>query len=220
MSRCHHCQIEIIDRTETCPLCQGVLEIGGETDRFYPDIPGQQKRFLLIRRIFTFVSLVAISLCLFIDYHTEQRMNWSFIASGGIFLALTLFWILTNPNTGYRSRIIFSFCLVFAYLLLIDIITGFSGWSVNFVLPGAIFLINLVLLFLMIYNRRSWQSYMILQIGCIWVGAIPIALIYAGIVRYPVLSELAFGSSVFLFIGTLIFGGQAAKMELQRRFYI
>ena len=220
MSRCHHCQIEILDKTQTCPLCQGVLEIGGETAWYYPDIPGQRKKLVLFRRIIKFLSLVAITLCLFIDYHTGSHMDWSFIASGTILLVLFWFLIMTNPHFGYRGRIILAICSGFAYVLQIDYVMGFSGWSYNFVLPGVIFLVNFVLIFLMLYNRRSWQSYMIYQIGCILIGAIPIALIYAGVVRYPILSELAFGSSVLLFAGTLILGGQAARMELQRRFFI
>ena len=220
MSKCHHCQIEIKDHTETCPLCQGVLELGGETGHFYPDISAKRKQMGLFRRIISFLSVLAITLCLYIDYHTENGFDWSLIASASILLGLLWFLTLTNPYRGYRGRIFFIICSGFAYLFFLDYISGFSGWSFNYVLPGVIFLVNFVLIFLMIYNHRCWESYMIYQIGCVLIGAIPIVLIYVGIVHHPILSELAFGSSVLLFVGTLILGGQAARMELQRRFFI
>lgn len=220
MSKCHHCQVEILDDTETCPLCRGVLEIGETSDQSYPDISSQRKKLLLIRRMAAFLSLVAGAICLFIDYHTANGLGWSLIAAAGIMLGLTVFSVMTNPIAGYRKRILVTLFGAVVYVIFIDIMNGFPGWSVNYVLPGAIFLTNFVLIFLMIYNRRNWQSYMIYQIGGIIVGAIPIVLIYAGVVTMPILSELAFGSSVFLFIGTLLFGGHIAKQELQRRFYI
>ncbi|MBR1633651.1 MAG: zinc ribbon domain-containing protein [Lachnospiraceae bacterium] len=220
MSKCHHCGVEIKDATETCPLCQGVLEIGGEAEWNYPDIFGQRKKLGICRRIVLFLALVAAVLCLYIDFHMKDKMHWSFIAAGGILLGTMVFYLMTDPVAGYRKRSIFTLFGSFAYILFIDIVTGFAGWSVNYVLPGAIFLINIALIGLMIYNRRNWQSYMVYQIGGIAIGAVPIALIYAGIVTVPVLSELAFGSSVFLFVGTLLVGGRAARLELQRRFYI
>ncbi len=220
MSKCHHCQIEILDHTDTCPLCQGVLEIGGETNQFYPDIQGRRKKLFFFRRIFLFLSIMGIVLCLFIDYHVPGPLDWSLIASGGILLALFVTMVLTDPRLGYRSRIFYTICSGFAYVFFIDYITGFDGWSLDFVLPGVLFFVNFVLIFLMIYNHRSWQSYMIYQIGIVLVGIIPMLLIRHNLVRHPLISELAFGSSIFLFIGTLIMGGQAARQELMRRFYI
>lgn len=209
-----------MDATETCPLCQGVLELGGETVQAYPDIFGQRKKLVIFRRVVLFLVLVGVALCLYIDYHTRDAMHWSFIAAGGILLGAMVFFVMTDPAAGYRKRMILTLFGSFAYILFIDIVTGFAGWSVNYVLPGAIFLINIALILLMLINRRNWQSYMVYQIGGILIGAVPVVLIFAGIVTVPVLSELAFGSSVFLFVGTLLFGGRVARLELQRRFYI
>ncbi len=220
MSRCRYCGVEISDKTEKCPLCQGVLEAGGKQRQAYPDIYSQRKRLILVRQIISIVAIAAIALCLYIDYQTISRMKWSFIASGGIILAWRMFLVMSDPNKGYRARIIHALFGCFAYLMLIDYVSGFGGWSLDIVLPGAMFLINFGLIFLMIYNHRSWQSYMIYQLGGIVLGLIPIILIYAGVVKHPILSELAFGSSVFLFICTLILGGTAARTELERRFYI
>lgn len=220
MSKCHHCGIIITDPSETCPLCKGVVEIGGDTRATYPDIPLLRKKLFLIRRGVLFACMVAAALCLYVDYHTADGFGWSIIAAAGILAGVTIFLLMTDPSTGYRTRTLFTIALSVAFILIVDYATGFKGWSVNFVIPGVIFLFNLSLLILMVINKRSWYSYLIYQILAIFAGAIPIILIYRHIVTFPILSELAFGASVFLFIGTLLFGGRMAVEELQRRFYI
>ena len=141
MSRCPRCRIEIADNTEICPLCQSVLETDGETYDSYPDIYGKRKKLRFLRRILSFLSIAAISLCLFIDYHTEDGMYWSIIASGAILLSLFIFLVMSNPNIGYRGRIIHTMASCFLYMLLVDYVTGFSCWSINIVLPGVLFLL-------------------------------------------------------------------------------
>jgi hypothetical protein len=59
-----------------------------------------------------------------------------------------------------------------------------------------------------------------LQILTILMSLIPVILLAVGIVTFPYLALIAFGVSVFLFLGTLIMGDQRAKTELKRRFHI
>lgn len=220
MSKCYHCNVEILDQTTTCPLCNGVLEYRSIFATGYPDIVAIMKKMVFIRRMVTFISFVAIALCLFIDYHLPKPMSWSILATGGILCGLSIFLVMTNPNAGYIKRIFTTLFAAAAMVLVVDLSMGFKGWSVNYVYPGMIFALNVGLLILMLINRRRWHSYMIYQILSILIGAIPIALVYAEIVTFPILSELAFGSSVVVFFGTIIFGGRAATMELSRRFHI
>jgi hypothetical protein len=102
----------------------------------------------------------------------------------------------------------------------IDYLTGYKGWSINFIYPAAVILVDLSIMILMIVNRRNWQSYMMLQILTILMSLIPVILLAVGIVTFPYLALIAFGVSVFLFLGTLIMGDQRAKTELKRRFHI
>ena len=98
--------------------------------------------------------------------------------------------------------------------------TGFYGWSVDYILPGALILVDVVLIVLMIVNHRNWHSYMVFQLLTIVIGLIPVGLVEAGVVRHPLFSECAFIACVLVFLGTLILGGTQARLELQRRFHI
>lgn len=87
-------------------------------------------------------------------------------------------------------------------------------------MPGALLFLNIVLIVLMIINRRNWQSYMMHQFIFILIALLPLVFINVGLVTSPFLSELSFISCIVVFLGTLIIGGRTANIELKRRFHI
>ena len=223
MNKCNRCGVIVNEDTEVCPLCKGVLETDGVKPtpiNEYPNIFRKDKTWNLLLRIFLAVWVIGTIVLVFINYQTTHKYWWSVVASASYFYALVVARTLTNPHAGYLRRI---FVVVFGAMLLnvvIDACYGFYGWSINYILPAALFVINFALILLMIINHRNWQSYMMLQIFSIFIGCIPLWFIHIGLVTHPLLSEIAFLSSVVLFLGTLIVGGSAARSELKRRFYI
>ena len=134
--------------------------------------------------------------------------------------AARIFRLDILSNNGYRTKIIATTLSGISYVILIDWIVGFHGWSVNYVLPAGIMLLDAGIVLLMIINSRNWQSYLMFQLFGIVCSLIPLLLIALHIVTHPGLSELAFGISVFLFLGTLIIGDRRARLELKRRFHV
>ena len=102
----------------------------------------------------------------------------------------------------------------------IDWIIGYRGWSVNFVVPSAILLIDLAIVILMIVNTRNWQSYILMQMLTVILSGIILVLWKIGVIQYPVVTIVAAVVSVVMFVGTLIFGDRRAKNELKRRFHM
>lgn len=55
MKRCKSCQVEVLDETVTCPLCNRVLSDDGKTvkrERMYPDPEEERMRLYGIKNIF------------------------------------------------------------------------------------------------------------------------------------------------------------------------
>ena len=127
---------------------------------------------------------------------------------------------ILNYNAGYRSKFLALTFLGILYVILIDYVIGYHGWSVNFVLPGGLLLVDLFILALMFVNRRNWQSYIMLEISNIFLSAVPLLLIWLGIVTETFISGFAFAVSVLLFLGTVIIGDRRARSELKRRFHV
>lgn len=110
--------------------------------------------------------------------------------------------------------------LAVAMMLGIDYVTGYRGWSLDFVVPSAILVVDLVIFLLILINRRNWQSYMMTEILTILLSLIPVILRLMGMIHFKYLVWIAFGTSLFLFLGTLILGDQRARTELKRRFHV
>lgn len=220
---CTHCNVKVLDYTEYCPLCGGVLKKNTTVDKRrpmgYPDVYGFTKKRNLALRILLAICVVAVFLLIATNYMTGGE-KWSLIPCISIIYVYVVFSLYFNPTNGYMKRIIWTFVLTLAMTLALDVFTGFHRWSVNYCLPAALLLFNVAGIVLMIVNHRRWESYMIFLLTGIIVGVIPLCLIHFKVVTEPVLSQSAFISSVCIFLGTLIIGGGRARTELGRRFHV
>ena len=123
-------------------------------------------------------------------------------------------------DAGYRSKIILLTIFSIGLLFLIDEVGGYRGWSLNYVLPAGVIMLNVAIILLMIVNWRNWPSYLLFQLFCILCSIFPIILWKKDVITKPFLSEIALAVSVFLFLGTFIIGGSRARAELKRRFHV
>ena len=220
MSKCGYCGVEVIDETEHCPLCQGVLEQDGEGMSTYPNAVAERKRIHFVFRLILFLSVAAALICFAVNRYVTPESNWSFIVIASLVYGLWMVYIMLKDNAGYRMRILSGVAGAVILIILLDALTGFGGWSINYVFPFAIVLVDLALVILMLINRRNWQSYLILQFFMILVGIVPIVLCHKGIVTTGVLVNIVFLVTLILFLGAVILGGKTAKNELMRRFHI
>jgi hypothetical protein len=212
-----------MDDSEQCPLCHTILNAETSKDPIpamdYPEIFRKVRAMTFFARILLTVCFVTSMITVAVNVQSGG-MAWSAIVSASLFYVYFLILIMSSKKTGYMSRINLTLLLTLSLTIIIDVVCDFKGWSVNFCLPSTIIICNVVALLLMIINRRNWQSYMMYQLITVFLGLVPVLLVKLGIVTHPVLSEIAFISSVSVFLGTLIIGGGAARAELGRRFHI
>lgn len=217
---CRYCGVKIKDVTEHCPLCDGVLEHTEEGISTYPNVLAKNRRMNFLFRLFLFLSILVMGGCVSLNIMIRPEIWWSLIVIAALIYGLWLLYIITKDNAGYRMRILSGAAGGVIFIILTDWVLGFQGWSINYVLPAGIILVDLALLLLMLINRRNWQSYLILQIAMIVVGIIPLIFIQIHLVQHPLVSEIAFSTTVIMFLGTVILGGRTASNELKRRFHI
>lgn len=220
MGRCRQCNIEILDHTQMCPLCKCVIE-EDKSENSYPDIRFRVRKLNLVVRIFLFAAILTEALLIYINWNFYSEIHWSIISGAGFaYLYFVAKFALLNDNAGYRSKFLALTIFGVLYVILIDYVIGYHGWSVNFVLPGGLLFIDAFILFVMFFNRRNWQSYIMLEIFMIFFSAIPLVLMWLDIVTETFISGLAFAVSVLLFLGTVIIGDRRARSELKRRFHV
>ncbi len=221
MGRCRQCKVEILDHTQVCPLCKCVMEGEIVTENAYPDIRFRARKLNLAVRIFLFLSILLEVFLVYLNWKYFQGIFWSIISGAGFaYLYFIARFAVLNDNAGYRSKFLGLTFFGIVYVILIDCVIGYHGWSVNFVLPGGLFFVDASILVVMFLNRRNWQSYIMLELFMILLSLIPVLLIFLGIVTETFISGLAFAASVLLFLGTLIIGDRRARSELGRRFHV
>ncbi len=214
------CKVEISDDSRVCPLCRSVLAGGEPGEASYPDARIITRKLKLFTNILLFGVIVACAVTGYINYRTYSGVWWSVIVGAGLFYLFLIIRMDILGSKGYIFKTVLTMLTGICYIILIDFVTGYRGWSVNFVVPGVIMLMDVGVIVLMIVNMRNWQSYLLFQIFMILCSLIPLLLIAVHVVTAPGLSELAFGCTVLLFIGTLIIGDRRARIELKRRFHV
>lgn len=222
MRECKNCRVEILDDTSVCPLCKSVLEMNGEHPKStgYPDVKAVSRKLNFIVRLYSFLAIVIESILIFFNYLYFHGVWWSAISGICIlYFYMTLKYSLQKSG-GYKTVIVAQ--VVGAVLLVIaaDNIVGYRGWSVNYVLPSAILLLEATIVILMVLNASNWQSYILMQILTVVVSLICVILWKVCVITSPVLSMVSLAVSLCMLLGTLIFGERKAKAELKRRFHV
>lgn len=136
-----------------------------------------------------------------------------------LYFYITLKYSLQR-NNGYKTVILVQVIGAVLLVIAVDNIVGYRGWSVNFVLPSAVLLLEATIAILMLVNVSNWQSYILMQIFMVLVSGGCMLLWKLGWITNPFLTFLAAAIAVSMLLGTLIFGDRKAKAELKRRFHV
>lgn len=220
MSRCKKCNIEILDETERCPLCNSILEQTIEVENMYPTVRLVTRKLMLISHIYLFAAIVTEALLVVANVLLESQTWWSLITGLALLYGYLLIRYAILGKSGYRSKIFVLTVIAVLMLIAIDLLAGYRGWAVTYVLPSCIIATDAGILFLMYVNRRNWQSYMMWQIVMILISVVSLILSIKGVANQLLLGIAANAISVFLFLGTLIIGDRRARSELKRRFHM
>lgn len=241
MSKCKRCNIEILDKSLSCPLCNGVLELdiphtSVSTDNpddqnakndmisksiMYPDITPAIKRMNFITKLIIFCSVIAEGILIYINYMTYKEVKWSAICGVGLVYACFSLIYSFKHNKSHRKKIMVQATLIMPVLILIDYALGYTGWSIDFAIPCVIAVVDIAILVLMIINTSNWQSYILLQVYILIICIVLSIFMFCGLFfkhfLFMVIADLL---TILLLAGTLLFGDHRATNELKRRFHM
>lgn len=220
MSKCRICNVEILDVTEYCPLCHSVLEQTEELENMYPDSRVMMRWLTFFSRIYLFCAIIAEAILFTLDLHTGSEIWWSSITGFILFYIYLIIRFAILGQSGYKSKVITLAVIGILTAIAIDILSGYRGWSVDYVLPAVILLVDAIIIWCMIYNHRNWQSYMMWQILMVLCSILPPILYRMELEHNEYMVFLPLAVSAALFLGTLIIGDRRARTELKRRFHI
>lgn len=220
MTKCNQCGVLIRDNSPVCPLCHCVVAEDAHAKDVYPDIRFYVRRLKRLCNVWLFILLMCSAVLLFLNYSFYHGLLWSLIPVGGMCYCYLMLRYVMLGRQGHRSKLMVVSLFTVLLVILIDWVTGFHRWSLNYVFPGCMLVVDGLIVLMMLLNKRNWQSYITLQLGMICLSLASLLLWRFHIITVPLLCSIALAASLFLFLGTLIIGDRPARTELRRRFHI
>lgn len=203
------------------------LESNGLVDKAhdrgtYPSISYDRAHLKKMVNIFYLVLFTAgfITWAVNLATYSYTKSWWSVVAIGGIaYVVLTVRYSILRRAT-LAGILVKESLGAQALLVLIDVMTGFHGWSFNYAIPSVLLFDVIAAVFLMLINRMNWQSYFMYQIAITIFSFIPLIFWSVGLVTRPLMSLITFALSVSMMFVTVILGDRSVKAELKRRFHL
>lgn len=223
MRTCPECKITVGDPVRNCPLCGAALtESGTEKTEgpLYPVFTGSKaprSSFPFLAKLFAFVSLIAGISCVLIDLLITHRLTWSLYVLGGIAAAwLTVgMHLLSNINLNYL--LLNDLVAVSLYLILIDHLSGWNRWSVDYVIPLLYIAVMITTIVLALVFRVYWREYMLSLVAVCVLGIGPLLIFLSSNspIRFLCLGAALLAAA--LLIGLLFFASGKLFSEWRRR---
>lgn len=220
MSKCRQCNLEILDETDRCPLCSSVLEHTIAVENMYPNAKVKTRKWVFMSKVYLFCAIVLEVILFGINYVDNYKIGWSLITGLILLYGYLVIQLTILGQAGHKIKIVVLAAITLVMMVVLDLLIGYKGWSVNYGLPTCVIILDIGIGVLMRINSRNWQSYIMWQILMLLISGGMILLYIFGIMTSPYMLGIAVMCSGMLFLGTLIFGDRRARVELQRRFHI
>lgn len=228
MNTCPHCHIQVGGDTPFCPLCQNRLP-GAVGEPYFPATAPRIHRASLLYKIIAFVlsALVVVggAFDFLLLYETPHRHFSLLMAVWAAAILLVLRDVVRRRYNGPRQ--IFSLLLlVSALLIFTDWFNGYTGFSLDFVVP-ILCCVALVCNFIFAFWRSRFTAnalvYLLMNIG---IGLLPYILLffridYSGkLDAHSIPWVICLILSILTFLGLVIFRGRALKSEIEKRLHL
>jgi len=219
MLRCNKCHVNVRASGGVCPLCQSHLDGEGEPDVF-PEIPTVFSRFPLFFKLLILGTISGGLISVALDLMIVDGLSWSVF----VVLGIVCFWILLYFAVRRRSNIPKSITsevvLVGLISVVWDLVTGWHGWSIDFVIPiacvvaiGALWVIGRIM-------KMPAGDYLFSMIADGLFGIIPfifyllklVHVIYPSIICFTL--SLISIASIFIFYSKVVVNGMSKRLHL------
>ncbi len=235
MSYCVHCGVELAPSERECALCGTRLvdpacDWQRPAEMPYPETVDIQKTRIdrrYARQLMAAVLMVPAFIVLLVDLVDGRGLNWSPYVVGALMLFYC--WVVV-PVLFKFSRpyayILINVVSLWAYLLLIAVLTGGMHWFVRLVLPLLALMGLLAMGVLLALRRQKWPPLMRAALICLFCGLflIGLELLISWYLGLPFALRWSFyaaiPSGVIALMLVLLERHKPLKQEIKKRLFI
>lgn len=226
MKACNECHVHVAGKRDFCPLCGADLQKSDVPSaapgpgNAYPDLTGLVAPYDFVRRLLLFLTVLGCGMSVLVNLLVTPWFLWCLI----VLAAAVYCWAVIPPvlsrGRNYAKQIVWQVSLTAALVIALDFITGYRGWSVDYVLPGLLSAGILATCLMSIFNRTNWNQYALYQVLIGVFGFIPLLLYLLGITDSLIMVLVTAGLALASILITFIFGDRSVKSEFKRRFHM
>lgn len=221
MLYCNNCKITVTGDKPLCPLCGAELAGEGEPETsVYPDIPPPKYSRNFLLRLVSFIAFTGIAVSVALNYIFSPEIWWSLFVSVGFVCSWLTLAVGITKRSNILKNITWQLFLVTALAVIWDLLVGWHGWSLDFVLPGSC-LVSMVSMFviskIMKIPARELVFYLVLDS---LYGIVPIIFVLTGILSTVIPSIVCILCSVISISAILLFEWKDIRDVFARKFHV
>lgn len=220
MKYCNSCKVNVVGNRKNCPLCQEALKGDKHEDEVFPKISFVYREHGLFFKIMLLISIIIASVSVAVNILLPQTGAWSLFILGGLGSVWASMISAINKRNNIPKNIVYQIMIISVIVVLWDLLTGWKGWSITYVIPFVCFFAMVSMAIISKVRKLYVEDYILYIIIDGLFGLVQIIFIFTrGLtVLYP--SLICIVTSIISLSTILIFEEKKLRAEIKRRLHI
>jgi hypothetical protein len=217
---CNNCNVNVVGKRKTCPLCQDRLTGDKPQEEVFPKISFIYREHTMFFKIMLLISIITATVSVGLNILLANTGAWSLFILGGLGSVWASLITAINQRKNIPKNIVYQVMTISLIALLWDLLTGWRGWSINYVIPLVCIFAMISMAIISKIRKLHIEDYILYIIIDGLFGIVPIIFIIFGFldVLYP--SVICIATSVISLSTIIIFEDKKLIAEVKRRLHI
>ncbi|MGL4362701.1 MAG: DUF6320 domain-containing protein [Cellulosilyticaceae bacterium] len=223
MKKCEKCVVDVVGKFIYCPLCQHeLIDINNENkcESGYPVVIQKESKEQLVFKMVTFIALVGSFSAFILNWIMFPDSWWSVIVIGTLWCVWLSIVLALQDYKNILKYLLYQSVIIIGFSIFIDNMTGWSGWSIQYVVP---FMLTIAMLTMYVLSKvlqldpGDYIIYLLIE------AFFAIVLIICSELDWMIIKWPTMVCSIVNFISLaslIVFEGKNMYSELKRRFHI
>lgn len=220
MKYCNNCNLSVVGKRKICPLCQERLAGYDYQEEVFPKISFVYIEHTMFFKVMLLISIITATISIAVNILLPDRGAWSLFILGGLGSVWASLITLINQRKNIPKNIVYQVMTISIMALIWDLLTGWRGWSINYVIPLVCVFAMISMAVISKIRKLHIEDYILYIIIDGLFGIVPIAFIVFGFldVLYP--SIICIATSVISLSTIIIFEDKKLIAEIKRRLHV
>ncbi len=210
----------MVGNRKNCPLCQELLKGDKHDDEVFPKISFVYREHGLFFKIMLLISIIIASVSVAVNILLPQAGAWSLFILGGLGSVWVSMISAINKRNNIPKNIVYQVMIISIIAILWDLMTGWKGWSITYVIPFVCFFAMVSMAIISKVRKLYVEDYILYIIIDGLFGLVQIIFIFTGglAALYP--SLICIVTSIISLSTILIFEEKKLRAEIKRRLHM